>query len=98
MRIVGWEGFRGGEETNAGTYQLQPEVLWGELDGAHGALGVDEHGALDPSCGTGATGTCAVELAAVDVWGGYLLPDLDGAVEGRGGEDGAEFGVRPAEF
>ena len=98
VRIARWEGFRGGEGTTAGTYQLQPKVLWGELHRAHGALGVDEHGALDPSCGTRATGTCAVELATVDVRCGYLLPDLDGTVEGRCGEDGAEFGVRPAEF
>ena len=98
MPIVGREGFRGGEEINARTYQLQPEVLWGELDGTHGALGVDEHGALDPSCGTRATSTCAVELTAVYVRCGYLLPDLDGTVEGRGGKDSAEFGVRPAEF
>ena len=82
----------------AGTYQLQPKVLWGELHRAHGALGVDEHGALDPSCGTRATGTCTVELATVYVRCGYLLPDLDGAVEGGGGEDGAELGMRPAHF
>ena len=81
-----------------GTYQLQPEVLWGELDGTHGALSVDEHGALDPSCGTRATGTCAVELAAVDVWCGYLLPDLDGAVEGGCCEDRAKLGMRPRDF
>ena len=80
------------------TDQLEPEVLWHKLDRPDGTLRVDEHGALDPSRGTGSARACAVELGTVYVDCGDLLPDPDGAVEGGGGEDGAEFGVRPAKF
>ena len=48
-RVIRRKGF-GSEEGAAGTYQLQTEMLRGELHPAHGALGVHEHGALDPSC------------------------------------------------
>lgn len=61
-------------------------MVWGELDGAHGALGVDEHSALDPLRRRTAGGLG---------WSGDALPDFDGAVKGGGGEDDAEFGVRP---
>ena len=79
-------------------HQLEPEVLWRKLDRPDGALRVDEHGALDPSCGTGSARAGAVELGAVYIDCGDLLPDPDGAVEGGGREDGAEFRVCPADF
>ena len=72
-------------------------MVWGKLDGAHGALGVDEHRPLDPSRAAGRAR--AVELGArVEVGGGDLLPHFDGPVEGCGREDCAELGVGPAHF
>ena len=72
-------------------------MVGGELDGAHGALGVEQRGALGPPCAARAC-TRAVGKRGIGVGGGGLLPDLDGAVEGGGGEDGAELGMRPAHF
>lgn len=80
------------------THQLEPEVLWRKLDRPDGALRVDEHGALNPSCGTGSARACAVELSTVYVDCGDLLPDPDSAVEGGGREDGAKLRVCPADF
>ena len=80
------------------THQLEPEMLWRKLDRPDGALRVDEHGALNPSCGTGSARACAVELSSVYVDCGDLLPDPDGAVEGGGREDGAKLRVCPADF
>ena len=51
LRRASWDGFRSQEGgMTTGTYQLQPEIRRGELNGAHGALSVDEHGALESSC------------------------------------------------
>ena len=72
-------------------------MVGGELDGAHGAFSVEQGGALRPPCTAGAR-TRAVDEDGIGVGGGDLLPDLDGAVEGSGGEDRAEFGVGPAHF
>lgn len=70
-------------------------MLWREFDGAHGALGVDQHRALDPS---GRTWHRAVELDAVGVGGGRLFPYFDSTIEGGGSDDSAKFGVCPANF
>ena len=40
----------------------------------------------------------AIELAAVDVRRGDVLPDLDGVVEGHSSEDGAKLRMHPSEF
>lgn len=64
-------------------------MVRGELDGAHGAFSVDEHRALNPLRRRTAGGLGRR---------GDAFPDFDGAVKGGGGEDDAEFGMRPGDL
>ena len=74
-------------------------MLRGELDRVHRALRVHKHRALDPSRRTRRSrGTRAIQLRAIKVGRGYLLPYFDGTVEGGCSEDRAKLGMRPRDF